>query len=118
MRSRAGFHWKAAGKAAAERLFRTRSRPPAIWRLPPEPAEGAFAAVVVERGKPSKSRHFFTRRGSEFGHADEEGDCGALANARHADQEKQDGEEAFEFDGAALFETRGVRSNTTPNRAP
>jgi hypothetical protein len=78
----------------------------------------AFAAVVVERGKPSKSRHFFTRKGSEFGHADEEGDCGALANARHADQEKQDGEEAFEFDGAALFETRGVRSNTTPTRAP
>jgi hypothetical protein len=38
----------------------------------------AFAAVVVERGKPSKSRHFFTREGFEFGHADEEGDCGAL----------------------------------------
>jgi len=45
--TKAGFHWKAAGKAAAWRLFRTRSRPPAIWRLPPEPAEGAFAAVVV-----------------------------------------------------------------------
>src|SRR5277367_3315836 len=32
----AWFHSKAAGKAAPERLFRTRSRPPAMWRLPPE----------------------------------------------------------------------------------
>jgi hypothetical protein len=45
--AKAGFHLKAAGKAAAYRLFRTRLRPPAIGRLPSEPAEGAFAAIVI-----------------------------------------------------------------------
>ena len=82
-------------------------------------ASFAFAAIVVERGKPSKSRRFFTREGSEFGHADEEGDCGALANARHADQEiepigeigmgAQNSENAFELERAALFEAGDFR---------
>ena len=38
----------------------------------------AFAAGAVERGKPSKSRHFFTREGFEFWHPNEQGDSGAL----------------------------------------
>jgi hypothetical protein len=48
-------------------------------------ASFTFAAVVIEWGKPRESRHLFTRKGPKFGHADEQGKSGALADARHAD---------------------------------
>ncbi|MGB7044112.1 MAG: hypothetical protein WBD65_04120, partial [Methylocella sp.] len=46
--------------------------------------------VVIDRltGEIRKAQIFVAvAEASAFRHADEEGDCGALANARHADQE-------------------------------
>jgi hypothetical protein len=43
--------------------------------------------LASSKGQAQQEPPLSHARGFRFGHADEEGDCGALADARHADQE-------------------------------
>ena len=45
------------------------------------------STVVVERGKPGERRCFFAADSAKFGHADDERERGALADARNAQDE-------------------------------
>jgi hypothetical protein len=83
-----------------------------------------FSTVVVKRREASQSYSLLAADAAEFGHADDEGECGALAQAGNAEDEieaageivmaAQRGDDAQQFARASRLQSRDVGHDHAP----